>query len=140
ARFGFAWTPYAAGRPVIHGAVGIFYGSVGGNLFTYSSNGEPFSGRPSFSNVIHVSHGPEALLQRRCGVHSGRRGPFALSVHLQPQESSVCCQAGGPDPAGPELPLAGGLPDQLRGAAAIDQQPRAYRELCSFTFAQTSHP
>jgi hypothetical protein len=55
-RVGFAWTPYADGRTVIHGAAGIFYGSVGGNLFTYSSNGEPFSGRPSFGNVIHVSN------------------------------------------------------------------------------------
>jgi len=54
-RVGFAWTPYADGRTVIHGAAGIFYGSIGGNLFTYSSNGEPFSGRPSFNNVIHVS-------------------------------------------------------------------------------------
>jgi outer membrane receptor protein involved in Fe transport len=54
-RVGFAWTPYPDGRTVIHGAAGIFYGSVGGNLFTYSSNGEPFSGRPSFNNVIHIS-------------------------------------------------------------------------------------
>ncbi|HEY4379763.1 MAG TPA: carboxypeptidase regulatory-like domain-containing protein [Acidobacteriaceae bacterium] len=54
-RIGFAWTPYSSGRTVIHGAAGLFYGSIGGNLFTYSSNGEPFSGRPSFSNVIHVS-------------------------------------------------------------------------------------
>ena len=54
-RVGFAWTPYPSGRTVIHGAAGIFYGSVGGNLFTYSSNGEPFSGRPTFTNVIHVS-------------------------------------------------------------------------------------
>src|SRR5438270_12109235 len=55
-RVRFAWTPYADGRTVVHGAAGIFYGSVGGNLFTYSSNGVPFSGRPSFSNVIHVSN------------------------------------------------------------------------------------
>ena len=54
-RIGFAWTPYANGKTVIHGAAGLFYGSIGGNLFTYSSNGEPFSGRPSFTNVIHVS-------------------------------------------------------------------------------------
>jgi outer membrane receptor protein involved in Fe transport len=54
-RVGFAWTPYSDGRTVIHGAAGIFYGSIGGNLFTYPSNGEPFSGRPSFGNVIHVS-------------------------------------------------------------------------------------
>jgi outer membrane receptor protein involved in Fe transport len=55
-RVGFAWTPYPDGRTVIHAAAGIFYGSIGGNLFTYSSNGEPFSGRPSFGNVIHVSN------------------------------------------------------------------------------------
>ena len=54
-RVGLAWTPYPNGHTVIHAAAGIFYGSVGGNLFTYSSNGEPFSGRPSFGNVIHVS-------------------------------------------------------------------------------------
>jgi outer membrane receptor protein involved in Fe transport len=55
-RVGLAWTPFASGKTVIHAAAGIFYGSVGGNLFTYSSNGEPFSGRPSFPNVIHVNN------------------------------------------------------------------------------------
>jgi outer membrane receptor protein involved in Fe transport len=54
-RVGLAWTPYPNGRTVIHAAAGIFYGSVGGNLFIFPSNGEPFSGRPSFNNVIHVS-------------------------------------------------------------------------------------
>jgi Carboxypeptidase regulatory-like domain len=55
-RVGLAWTPYPNGRTVIHAAAGLFYGSVGGNLFTYPSNGEPFSGRPTFSNVIHVNN------------------------------------------------------------------------------------
>lgn len=55
-RVGFAWTPYAGGRTVIHGAAGLFYGSVSGNLFTYPSNGEPFSGRPSFSHVTSVAN------------------------------------------------------------------------------------
>jgi outer membrane receptor protein involved in Fe transport len=55
-RVGFAWTPYADGRTVIHGAAGLFYGSIGGNLFTYPSNGEPFSGRPSFSHVVSVAN------------------------------------------------------------------------------------
>jgi outer membrane receptor protein involved in Fe transport len=54
-RVGFAWTPFPSGHTVIHAAAGLFYGSVGGNLWTYTSNGEPFSGRPSFSSVIHVS-------------------------------------------------------------------------------------
>lgn len=55
-RVGLAWTPYPNGHTVIHAAAGLFYGSVGGNLFTYSSNGEPFSGRPTFSGVTHVSN------------------------------------------------------------------------------------
>ncbi|HEX5283702.1 MAG TPA: TonB-dependent receptor [Bryocella sp.] len=55
-RVGLAWTPFPDGHTVIHAAAGLFYGSIGGNLFTYSSNGEPFSGRPSFPNVIHVSN------------------------------------------------------------------------------------
>ncbi|HEV2578475.1 MAG TPA: carboxypeptidase regulatory-like domain-containing protein [Acidobacteriaceae bacterium] len=55
-RVGLAWTPYPNGHTVIHAAAGLFYGSVGGNLFTYPSNGEPFSGRPTFNNVIHVSN------------------------------------------------------------------------------------
>jgi outer membrane receptor protein involved in Fe transport len=54
-RVGLAWTPYANGRTVIHAAAGIFYGSVAGNLFIFPSNGEPFSGRPTFNSVIHVS-------------------------------------------------------------------------------------
>ena len=54
-RVGFAWTPFPNGRTVIHAAAGLFYGSVAGNLWTYPSNGEPFSGRPSFSSVIHVN-------------------------------------------------------------------------------------
>jgi outer membrane receptor protein involved in Fe transport len=55
-RVGFAWTPYPSGRTVIHGAAGLFYGSIGGNLFTYPSNGEPFSGRPSFSHVTSIAN------------------------------------------------------------------------------------
>ncbi len=55
-RIGMAWTPYPNGHTVIHAAAGLFYGSIGGNLFTYPSNGEPFSGRPTFTNVIHVSN------------------------------------------------------------------------------------
>ncbi len=55
-RVGFAWTPYPDGKTVVHAAAGLFYGSIGGNLFTYPSNGEPFSGRPTFNNVIHVSN------------------------------------------------------------------------------------
>jgi hypothetical protein len=55
-RVGFAWTPYPNGRTVVHGAAGLFYGSIGGNLWNYPSNGEPFSGRPSFSHVISVAN------------------------------------------------------------------------------------
>jgi hypothetical protein len=54
-RVGLVWTPYPNGKTVFHAGAGIFYGSIGGNLFAYPSNGEPFSGRPSFPGVIHVS-------------------------------------------------------------------------------------
>lgn len=55
-RVGLAWTPYPSGRTVIHAAAGMFYGSIGGNLFAYPSNGQPFSGRPSFNKVVSVSN------------------------------------------------------------------------------------
>ena len=55
-RLGFAWTPFADGKTVVHGAAGLFYGSIGGNLWNYPSNGEPFSGRPSFSHVISINN------------------------------------------------------------------------------------
>jgi outer membrane receptor protein involved in Fe transport len=55
-RVGFAWTPFPDGKTVIHGAAGLFYGSIGGNLWNYPSNGEPFSGRPTFSHVISVNN------------------------------------------------------------------------------------
>lgn len=55
-RLGMAWTPYPNGRTVIHAGAGLFYGSIGGNLFAYPSNGEPFSGRPSFNKVISVTN------------------------------------------------------------------------------------
>ena len=54
-RVGFAWNPYGNGRTVIHGAAGIFFGSVAGNLFDYPSNGLPFSGRPQFKKVVSVA-------------------------------------------------------------------------------------
>ena len=55
-RLGMAWTPFPNGRTVIHAAAGMFYGSIGGNLWTYPSNGEPFSGRPTFSHVVSVAN------------------------------------------------------------------------------------
>lgn len=54
-RIGLAWTPFPDGRTVFHAGGGIFYGSVAGNLFTYPSNGLPFSGRPSYKKVISVA-------------------------------------------------------------------------------------
>jgi outer membrane receptor protein involved in Fe transport len=55
-RLGFAWTPFADGKTVVHGGMGLFYGSISGNLWQYPSNGEPFSGRPTFSHVISVNN------------------------------------------------------------------------------------
>ena len=36
-RVGMAWTPFPDGRTVIHAAAGVFYGSIGGNLFTIAA-------------------------------------------------------------------------------------------------------
>jgi len=55
-RLGMAWTPFPDGKTIVHAAAGLFYGSIGGNLWNYPSNGEPFSGRPSFSHVISVNN------------------------------------------------------------------------------------
>jgi outer membrane receptor protein involved in Fe transport len=55
-RVGFAWTPFADGKTVVHGAVGLFYGSIAGNIWNSPSNGEPFSGRPQFTHVISVNN------------------------------------------------------------------------------------
>jgi len=54
-RVGLVWTPFPSGRTVFHAGAGLFYGSIGGNLWAYPSNGEPFSGRPTFPNVIHIN-------------------------------------------------------------------------------------
>jgi len=55
-RLGLAWTPFGNGKTVVHAGAGIFYGSISGNLWQYPSNGEPFSGRPSFSHVISITN------------------------------------------------------------------------------------
>ncbi len=72
-----AWTPYPNGHTVIHAAAGLFYGSVGGNLFTYPSNGEPFSGRPSVQRTSFTSATPMLLTRRTSAMAIRLASPVA---------------------------------------------------------------
>ncbi len=54
-RLGFAWNPYGTGKTVIHGAAGIFFGTVSGNEFEYPSNNQPYAVRAQYKKVISVA-------------------------------------------------------------------------------------
>jgi hypothetical protein len=54
-RVGFAWNPYGDGKTVIHGAAGIFFGTVSGNEFEYPSNNQPYAVRAQYKKVISVA-------------------------------------------------------------------------------------
>ncbi len=104
---------------MIHAAAGLFYGSIGGNLFTYPSNGEPFSGRPSFANVIHVSNpyatDPKDFCNGDPVCIAGGVGHSPYPFIYNPQKSRSTSSRRRPHhPRGPELPLAGELPVQPR--------------------------
>jgi len=55
-RIGFAYDPLGNGKTVIHGAAGIFFGGISGNLWELPSNFAPYAVRPTFSKVTSLTH------------------------------------------------------------------------------------
>ena len=55
-RIGFSYDPFGTGKTVIHGAGGIFFGGISGNLWELPSNFAPYAVRPTFSKVTSLTH------------------------------------------------------------------------------------
>ncbi len=76
----------------------------------YSSNGEPFSGRPSFSNVIHVSNpyatDPKDFCNADPACIAGGVGHSPYPFIYDPKNPEVRGHAGGDHSDGSELPVA----------------------------------
>ena len=55
-RVGFSWDPLGNGKTVVHGAAGVFFGGIAGNLWELPSNFAPYAVRPTFSKVTSITH------------------------------------------------------------------------------------
>jgi carboxypeptidase family protein len=60
-RIGFAWDVKGDGKTAVRGSFGIFYGSMSGNEWNATADGQPFSIRQRFTNVKSLSD-PYGLL------------------------------------------------------------------------------
>ncbi len=56
-RVGFAFDPYGNGKTVVHGAAGLFFGGISGNMWEYPSNYAPYAVRNSgYVKVNSLTH------------------------------------------------------------------------------------
>ncbi len=55
-RLGFAFDPHGTGKTVFHGAAGLFFGGISGNMWEYPSNYSPYAVRSSFNKVVSLTH------------------------------------------------------------------------------------
>jgi hypothetical protein len=49
-RLGVAWDVFGDGRTAVRGAFGVFYGTISGNMWNATADGQPFSIRQQFNN------------------------------------------------------------------------------------------
>jgi hypothetical protein len=49
-RVGAAWDVFGDGRTAVRGAFGVFYGTISGNMWNATADGQPFSIRQQFNN------------------------------------------------------------------------------------------
>jgi hypothetical protein len=49
-RIGLAWDPTGSGRTAVRAAFGVFYGTIGGNMWNGTADNQPFSIRQQFNN------------------------------------------------------------------------------------------
>jgi len=55
-RLGLAWDPFGDGKTSIRAAAGLFYGSVGGNMWNATSNFAPYALRPTYANIASLTN------------------------------------------------------------------------------------
>jgi hypothetical protein len=54
-RIGFAWDVKGDGRTAVRGAFGVFYGTISGNMWNATADGQPFSIRQQFNDPFSFS-------------------------------------------------------------------------------------
>jgi len=55
-RLGFAWDPFGNGKTVLHGAAGLFFGTISGNEWELPSNSQPFDVRAQYTHVVSMTN------------------------------------------------------------------------------------
>lgn len=71
-RVGFAWDVFGDGRTAVRGAFGVFYGTISGNMWNATADGQPFSIRQQFNT-------PGTLSDPYATLPSGSPFPYEYS-------------------------------------------------------------